>query len=80
MPIRTTSSPKVKEKLVRSAFKGDQAPDKETHRAGADEELENQGEELRNTELGSHTSNGGLDKQAHRLIRETKSTTPEGNH
>jgi hypothetical protein len=60
MPVRSTTTPKMEEKLKQTALKRDKTPNKQGNRTGAHKELEDPSRQLRDSKLRSSTSNGGL--------------------
>jgi hypothetical protein len=50
----------MEEKLKQTALKTDKMPNKQANRTDAHKELEDPGRQLRDSELRSSTSNGGL--------------------
>lgn len=69
----------MEEKLVSSALKGDQAPNEEDHLPGTKKVLENTWAKLRNEELSSRATNGGLKQLPNRVHTKAELASTKGD-
>ena len=79
MPIWTSTTPGVEEKLVSRALKTDQVPNEKPHLPRANKELENPRAKLGDEEVGSSATNSGLKQLTNRILGEAELVAPKGD-